>query len=81
MNDDRAALDQLFRDSVSGRAHTVLHYLYFPKKEAAEEVAVKLRDLGFRTEERLGADDENCHTTIQFVFWSHFAIRFSGHDI
>jgi regulator of ribonuclease activity B len=59
MSDDRAALDQLFQASVRGRSHTLLHYLYFPTKKAAKEVAVILRSQGFRTEERLGADGEN----------------------
>ena len=37
----------------------VLHYLYFPTKEAAREVSAKLRDQGFSIEQRLGADGEN----------------------
>jgi len=59
MSDDRAALDQLLEASVPTRMHTVLHYLYFPTKKAADEVAARLRDQGFRTEERLGADGVN----------------------
>lgn len=59
MSNDRAALERLFRDSVPGAVHTVLHYLYFLTKESAIEAAVQLRSQGFDTEERLGADGVN----------------------
>jgi hypothetical protein len=36
-----------------------LHYLYFPEKTAATKAATKLRQQGFATEERLGADGAN----------------------
>jgi len=59
MSDDRAALEQLFKASTSGAPHILLHYLYFPTKEVAAEVAIHLREQGFKTEERLGADSIN----------------------
>jgi hypothetical protein len=59
MSDDRAALEQLLHASKSGVPHVVLHYLYFPGESAAAEAAARLRSLGFKTEERLGADGTN----------------------
>lgn len=59
MSDDRAALEQLLQASKPGALHVVLHYLYFPAKNAAAGAAVKLRSLGFKTEERVGADGTN----------------------
>ena len=59
MSDDLAALEQLFKVSELGRTHTVLHYLYFPSRKAANKAAVKLCNQGFKTEERLGADGIN----------------------
>jgi hypothetical protein len=59
VSDDRTAIEQLLRASKPGARHVVLHYLYFPAKTAALEVAGELRALGFKTEERLGADGTN----------------------
>jgi hypothetical protein len=38
------------------KPHSVLHFLYVPDSVAASAVASELRQDGFRTEERLGAD-------------------------
>lgn len=59
MGDDRAALEELRRSSKSVGSHVVLHYLYFPRREAAAASAAELRACGFTTEERLGADSVN----------------------
>lgn len=59
MSDDRAALEQVFQASRPDAPHVVLHYLYFPARNAAEEAAAELRSLGFEIEERLGADSMN----------------------
>jgi hypothetical protein len=40
-------------------AKLLVHYLYFPDKKTALKVAHDLRNRGFRTEERLGADGVN----------------------
>ena len=53
---DRDAFEQLCAATVPGRAHTIHHYLYFPTKKAATDVATILRGQGFRTEDRLGAE-------------------------
>lgn len=37
----------------------VAHYLYFPEEKAAKRAAERLREQGFTTEERLGADEVN----------------------
>ena len=59
MSDDQAALEQLSNVSDRGQTHTILHYLYFPKRKAAKKVAQQLRMEGFAIEERLGADGIN----------------------
>lgn len=59
MIDDRSAIAQLLQESKLGARHVFLHYLYFPKKHGATGAAAELRSLGFRTEERLGADGTN----------------------
>ena len=59
MSNDQAALDQLSEVSDRGQTHTILHYLYFPRKKAAKKVAQQLRLEGFATEDRLGADGIN----------------------
>lgn len=59
MSNDRAALEALRRSSKPDEPHVVLHYLYFPKREAAAATAADLRRRGFATEERLGADGMN----------------------
>lgn len=56
MADDRSALEELRGSSGLAGPHVVLHYLYFPRQEAAASTAVELRSCGFATEERLGAD-------------------------
>jgi hypothetical protein len=59
MSDDRAAIEQLKLHSAIERAHTVLHYLYFPSREGASSAAIDLQARGFEVEERLGADGVN----------------------
>jgi hypothetical protein len=58
-DDDPPALEELRQDSRLGAARVVSHYLYFPGRGAAAEAAAELRSLGFKTEERLGAEDTN----------------------
>jgi len=58
-SDDRAALDAHRGSSMQAGPHSVLHYLYFPRQQAAILAAGVLRDRGFATEERLGADSIN----------------------
>jgi hypothetical protein len=57
---DATAIEQL---SAAGAdltvPHTVLHYIYMPVRESAALVARELRQRGFQTEERLGADNVN----------------------
>ena len=48
----------LLKVSKPGILHVVLHYLYFPARQAAQEAAAELRSLGFTTEDSLGGDDE-----------------------
>lgn len=58
MSDDA----QLIRDIAAvsdGGPLPILHYLYAPSSEAASKVAEELKQRGFRTEERLGADGAN----------------------
>jgi hypothetical protein len=59
MADDHAALEELRRSSRVAGPHVVLHYLYFPRRDAAGATAAELRARGFATEERLGADGVN----------------------
>ena len=59
MTCDREAIEQLLRASTSASPHLILHYLYFPAKSAATKAAATLRQEGYRTEERLGADGKN----------------------
>lgn len=59
MSNDQVALDQLSKVSDRSQTHTILHYLYFPKKDAAKKVAQQLRTDGFEIEDRLGADGIN----------------------
>jgi len=59
MSKDSEALEDLRAASSPGVLHTVVHYLYFPAKGAAEEAAATLRGLGFTTTERSGADGTN----------------------
>jgi hypothetical protein len=59
MSNDKVALDQLSKVSDLGQKHTIFHYLYFPKKDAAKKVAQQLRTEGFEIEDRLGADGIN----------------------
>jgi hypothetical protein len=56
MNDDREALKHLYSATAPGRSHRVNHYLYFPTQKTATAVAKILRDEGFTTEVRLGAE-------------------------
>jgi hypothetical protein len=59
MPDDRAAVEELRRLSAFTRPRMVLHYLYFPRQEAAAATTAELRGDGFATEERRGADGIN----------------------
>lgn len=59
MSNDQVALDQLSQFSDRSQTHTILHYLYFPKKDAAKKVAQQLRTEGFEIEDRMGADGIN----------------------
>ena len=59
MSNDRVALEQLRRDDARGGSRTILHYLYFPRREDADTSARELRASGFGTEQRLGADGAN----------------------
>ena len=60
MSKDAVAIEQL---SAAGAdltvPRTVLHYIYMPVRDAAALVARELRQRGFQTEERLGADNVN----------------------
>jgi hypothetical protein len=60
MSKDATAIEQL---SAAGAdltvPHTVLHYIYMPVRKSAALVARELRQRGFQTEERLGADNVN----------------------
>jgi hypothetical protein len=56
---DRDALKHLGAVSDMDVVHVVHHYLYFPREEAAKNVAGILRERGFVVEERLGADGIN----------------------
>lgn len=49
--------------------HSILHYIYLPSRETAAAVGKELRDRGFTTEERLGADGTNW-----LVLARHFAV-------
>ena len=59
MSDDRAAFEELARVIAPGTAYTLVHYLYFPRREDAATVGASLRARGFRVEERRGADGIN----------------------
>lgn len=59
MNDDRDALGVLLRESTPGALHMLIHYIYLPTQRGAAEVATELRERGFLTEQRLGADQVN----------------------
>lgn len=59
MASDRAALQELLRQSRSGVRHRMLHYLYFPRRDGAVASAERLQSLGFRAETRIGADGVN----------------------
>lgn len=59
MNDDRAAFDELAHAIAPGTEQTLVHYLYFTRREDASAVGALLRAKGFRTEDRLGADGVN----------------------
>jgi hypothetical protein len=60
MSKDATAIEQLSAAGADLRVpHTVLHYIYMPVRESAALVARELRQRGFQTEERLGADNVN----------------------
>ena len=56
MSEDARGVVVLASVSDVSRPHSVLHFLYVPDSDAASAVASELRQSGFRTEERLGAD-------------------------
>jgi hypothetical protein len=59
MNDDGQVIREIA--AISGRdgPYAILHYLYAPSSEAANKIAEELKQRGFRTEQRLGADGVN----------------------
>ena len=59
MADDLDALREIRRAGASVGPQTLVHFLYFPREHDAASSAAELRAAGFRTEERLGADDVN----------------------
>jgi Regulator of ribonuclease activity B len=60
MSKDAVAIEQLSAAGADLRVpHTVLHYIYVPVRESAALIARELRQRGFQTEERLGADNVN----------------------
>jgi|HubBroStandDraft_1064217.scaffolds.fasta_scaffold53637_3 hypothetical protein len=59
MSDDAKAIEELAAVSEIKASHTVEHYLYVPSHEAATLISEELRRRGFRTEERIGADEKN----------------------
>jgi len=59
MNDDAQVVREIAAVSDGDRPHIILHYLYAPSSEAASKIAEELKQRGFRTEERLGADGVN----------------------
>lgn len=59
MNDDTQAVREIEAVSNDNILHTVLHYLYVPNSQAASKVEDELKQRGFRTEKRLGADGVN----------------------
>jgi hypothetical protein len=56
MNDDLAALTELWKVSKQGTPHAIVHYLYVPSKTAALRVIAALNQQGFDTEDLLGAN-------------------------
>jgi Regulator of ribonuclease activity B len=52
-------INQVPQTSERDSTRVVLHYLYFPKKASATKAASALREQGFMTDERLGADGKN----------------------
>jgi len=56
VKDDEKAIAELAAVSSSGAVRTLHHYLYLPSNAVAATISAKLRQRGFRTEERLGAE-------------------------
>ena len=56
MSGDARAVAGLASVSDVSKPHRVLHFLYVPDSDAANAVALELRQGGFRTEARPGAD-------------------------
>ncbi len=56
MSDDLDALCELLDASKPGAPHMLVHYLYVPNREIAATISNELRQRGFQTEDRLGAD-------------------------
>src|SRR5438309_305325 len=59
MGNDFDALQELLRVSKPGGPPVLVHYLYVPTKEVGARVSAELRQHGFQTEDRLGADGVN----------------------
>jgi Regulator of ribonuclease activity B len=59
MASDRDALEELFRNSLPGVRHVLVHYLYFPREASAKAAVQALGEAGYATEDRLGADGVN----------------------
>ena len=59
MSGDARAVAGLASVSDVSKPHRVLHFLYVPDSDAANAVALELRQGGFRTEVRPGADGVN----------------------
>jgi hypothetical protein len=56
-NDDRLALEMLFRTSTPGALHAVTHHLKFPSKRAAAAAVGALKASGFTLDGPSGADE------------------------
>ncbi|TDR34364.1 regulator of ribonuclease activity B [Tahibacter aquaticus] len=59
MNDDKQAIREINAVSSGDEVHVILHYLYVPSNEVANQISKDLKQRGFQVEERLGADCEN----------------------
>jgi hypothetical protein len=56
---DRTALEELRQSSQAGAVHSLLHYLYFPRRADADAAAAELRKGSVEVEQRRGADGTN----------------------
>jgi hypothetical protein len=51
MHEDHHALDVLFRNSIRGVPHELIHYLYFPSEATAKQMLSRIQTLGYTTED------------------------------